>query len=82
MVEREEKERLLVMVGLWVNPVPTDEEVQTEAVPVFHPAGQDAQEERILIRTACFIFQEQKNPAIQAHRIQQKSRVNGDEGLQ
>jgi predicted AAA+ superfamily ATPase len=73
MVVREEREGMVEMVGLWGNPVnqvPTEEEAQTEAVQIIQLVGQDAQEERILMRTARFISQEQENNVIQVHRIQ------------
>lgn len=78
MVVREEREGMVVMVGLWgnpVNPVPTEEEVQTEAVQITHQVEQDAREEQTLMRTARFISLEQKNNVIQVHRTQRKARV-------
>lgn len=78
MVVREEREGMVVMVGLWGNPVnlvPTEEEVQTEAVQITHQVEQDAQEEQILMRTARFISLEQKNNVTQVHRTQGKARV-------
>ena len=78
MVVREVRGRMVETVGLChnlVNQVQTEGGVLTAAVQIIHQAGQDAQEERILLRMALFISQEQKNNAIQVHRTQRKVQI-------
>ncbi|CBA33480.1 unknown protein [Cronobacter turicensis z3032] len=61
------------------------EMVRMAAVPIIHRGAQDVPEERILMRTAIFIFRELKRNAIQARKMQQKriirSCCRGNSGL-
>ncbi|MDP9707740.1 UNVERIFIED_ORG: hypothetical protein J2W64_004965 [Rahnella aquatilis] len=70
--------RMVETVGLChnlVNQVQTEGGALTAAVQIIHQVGQDVQEERILLRMALFISQEQKNNAIQVHRTQRKVQI-------
>lgn len=63
------------MVDIWASLVNSELTVgmaRTAAVQITHRGGQDVREERILMRTAIFIYLEQKNNAIPVRRIQRK----------
>lgn len=75
MVALEVKAGMAEMVDIWaslVNPELTVGMARTAAVQITHRGEQDVLVERIPMRTAAFIYLEQKNNAIPVRRIQRK----------